>query len=326
MRLNEVMFVTCFSILVIGAALAPFGPALASDCGKAKQLYAETSNIAVLEKRAEQFQKCLDLCPSFVEAYVALAESLMKIAQRNKDMTAEGLTKMNQLLNKAIRQYQLALKHDKNYFKARLGLAEGFARIGLYERAEEQFKKAQALKPDDLQATAGLKTIQRILSRRNVSFQTSEQIVQAIKVARQDSQSSKMMSPGVGGDGAVRLTFEGIHFDEWSSQLNRPETTKQLTQIANAFKNPDVDLKSGEIIIIEGHTDNRGPEDKNYVCSLQRSQAVKDYLVDQLQIDPGRIVALGFGFLRPRFPNDTPEHMLANRRADVTVVNKDKTP
>ena len=70
---------------------------------------------------------------------------------------------------------------------------------------------------------------------------------------------------------------------------------------------------------IEGHTDNVGSEAYNLDLSKRRAESVKNYLVENLGIDPARLSAAGYGFSRPIADNNTREGRAQNRRVVATV-------
>ncbi|MBU1710476.1 MAG: OmpA family protein [Proteobacteria bacterium] len=78
------------------------------------------------------------------------------------------------------------------------------------------------------------------------------------------------------------------------------------------FAEPDV--------VIEGHTDSTGTDELNADLSKQRAEAVNAYLVANQTLPPERIVAVGYGSIRPLESNETPEGRAANRRIDVIVT------
>lgn len=69
-------------------------------------------------------------------------------------------------------------------------------------------------------------------------------------------------------------------------------------------------------IIIEGHTDSKGPEEYNQLLSQQRSEAVKQYLVAKYNISNDRLIAKGVGEAQPLESNDTEEGRAKNRRVE----------
>lgn len=104
-----------------------------------------------------------------------------------------------------------------------------------------------------------------------------------------------------------------VYFNTTEFKLS-PETKNQLDELIKQFQtNPDFE------IFIEGHTDSRGTISYNNELSLNRSKAVKKYLVKQ-GINEKQI-QLGYrGELMPISPNTNPENMQNNRRVELTYV------
>jgi len=71
-------------------------------------------------------------------------------------------------------------------------------------------------------------------------------------------------------------------------------------------------------VVIEGHCDAKGSLERNRKLSLQRAQAVCDYMVNR-GIDRGRIVVIGKGASEPIASNDTREGRAQNRRVVLVV-------
>lgn len=73
-------------------------------------------------------------------------------------------------------------------------------------------------------------------------------------------------------------------------------------------------------MIIEGHTDSDGPAEANRKLSLERAEAVVQYLVVTYDfITPAMIDARGLGEAQPVVANDTPENKKLNRRIDIVI-------
>lgn len=70
---------------------------------------------------------------------------------------------------------------------------------------------------------------------------------------------------------------------------------------------------------IEGHTDDVGSDADNQVLSESRAYAMRQYFVDK-GIDPARLTFVGYGELRPRDTNATPEGRARNRRVEIRLV------
>ncbi len=119
------------------------------------------------------------------------------------------------------------------------------------------------------------------------------------------------------GEG-IKITFDsGILFDIDKSDL-RPVSQTNLAELAKILnKYPDTN------ILIEGHTDNTGPDDHNMTLSKDRAQAVAFYMAT-LEVKSARFSTAGYGETQPIVTNDTPEGRQKNRRVDIAVIANDK--
>lgn len=308
--------------LIVGVSALLLGTADAQDCNKAKEIYAEGTKLLNYQERADAFQKAVDLCPSFADAHVNLADAFENLAMLSKDLTQKNLAMNNKFLDMAIKEYQEALKIKSNLFVAHLGLAENYTRIGLYAKAKESYKNALAADSNHgmaPRARAGLQSIERAIAEDKDGFKKSQEIVQRFKQSSKDPAFSKLM--GFEEFTAVkdRQRFINIVFDEWSHQLNRKETITQLEEIGQALSSSDLARCQ---FIVEGHTDPRGGQERNQKLSWDRAESVKSFLVSRFSIDGSKITTQGFGYDRPRFPNDSPDNMLKNRRVELLIAEQ----
>jgi outer membrane protein OmpA-like peptidoglycan-associated protein len=70
---------------------------------------------------------------------------------------------------------------------------------------------------------------------------------------------------------------------------------------------------------INGHTDDLGDDEKNRQLSQNRSDAVKNYLIEK-GIEAERLKAKGFGESKPKFPNTTDANRAKNRRTEFIII------
>jgi hypothetical protein len=77
--------------------------------------------------------------------------------------------------------------------------------------------------------------------------------------------------------------------------------------------------KEDDRIEIGGHTDNVGNAASNQKLSLDRANAVKDYLIGK-GIDPARLTTKGYGMTQPIADNKTESGRAENRRTEVTIL------
>ena len=85
----------------------------------------------------------------------------------------------------------------------------------------------------------------------------------------------------------------------------------KVQRAIRAFGEPDV--------IIGGHTDSTGPEPLNEHLSQQRAEAVRQYLVANGTLPYDKIIAVGYGSMRPLATNATEKGRAINRRIDITI-------
>jgi outer membrane protein OmpA-like peptidoglycan-associated protein len=76
---------------------------------------------------------------------------------------------------------------------------------------------------------------------------------------------------------------------------------------------------------IEGHTDNIGTSKHNLWLSQERAETVARWLAKH-DVDPMRIVTVGYGDTRPIVDNSTGEHRQMNRRTEFHVQELDGEP
>ncbi len=98
-----------------------------------------------------------------------------------------------------------------------------------------------------------------------------------------------------------------------------PENYDLLSKVQRAirtFGEPDV--------IIGGHTDSTGSEEINEHLSQQRADAVRQYLVANETLPYEKIIAVGYGSMRPIASNATESGRATNRRIDVIITPEAK--
>jgi outer membrane protein OmpA-like peptidoglycan-associated protein len=228
-------------------------------------------------------------------------------------------TEFNRVLDRAISEYQEGLKYNKDLFAAYLRLGDTYRMMGLYAQSEEAYIKGLEIEPGHYLAMSGLQKIRSINAQERDGSKRTKEILEHFKVSAKDDGEGGLM--GFEDHTVVmdRLIFTNILFDEWSAELNRTEAIEQLAEIGKALVSQDL----GECdFVVEGHTDNRGGLERNLKLSRDRSESVKAHLVQRFGIEIDRVQKQGFGYSRPRVPNDTTQNMLKNRRVEIVLVGK----
>jgi outer membrane protein OmpA-like peptidoglycan-associated protein len=117
------------------------------------------------------------------------------------------------------------------------------------------------------------------------------------------------------------IKFElNIQFD-YDRAVIKPEYFRDLDVVGKTMqRNP------GSTARIEGHCDKLKNSAKRYneKLSERRAKACLDYLADKCGIERNRMVAVGYGFNRPKAPNDPVSGNPVNRRVEVYIRKADQ--
>lgn len=108
-----------------------------------------------------------------------------------------------------------------------------------------------------------------------------------------------------------------ILFDSGEADV-KPEMKPLLDQIAQLLNSLDSPIQ------VEGYTDNvpvnNSKYRSNWQLSAERAANVVQYLVDNYDIRPERLAAIGYGEYRPVDSNKTAEGRMRNRRISITIL------
>jgi type II secretory pathway predicted ATPase ExeA/outer membrane protein OmpA-like peptidoglycan-associated protein len=105
-----------------------------------------------------------------------------------------------------------------------------------------------------------------------------------------------------------------IFFDQDSAAISESYRIA-LRQIADALaKDPEASA------ILEGHTDDTGPESYNLDLSSRRATAVREALINEFNVPSTQLTAIGSGSAAPVQPNSNAEGRAYNRRVSVRFV------
>lgn len=129
----------------------------------------------------------------------------------------------------------------------------------------------------------------------------------------EDGCPKKEIKDSYSKDDLNRLKPVYIYFDLSKSDINEAGK-KSLDNMAEF-------IKKGKFkkYLISGHTDNTSSNTTNKRLSLERANAVKDYLINK-GVNPDILIAKGFGELYPVDMSNTEEGRQKNRRVEVIPV------
>lgn len=103
---------------------------------------------------------------------------------------------------------------------------------------------------------------------------------------------------------------------EFDSAKLRPAAIADLDALGEKIRSKGASVVDIDII---GHTDSTGPEDYNQQLSERRANALKEFLVNERDVDASIIDVSGMGETAPIADNGTAEGRAQNRRVEVRV-------
>ncbi len=112
----------------------------------------------------------------------------------------------------------------------------------------------------------------------------------------------------------IRLNNIFFDFDKFTLLVDSYSELNRVAKFLN--DNPDIRIE------ISGHTDSWGTEEYNQILSMNRANAVGQYLISK-SIPKERFIIKGYGKSKPVVKNDTEENRQLNRRVEFLILKKD---
>ena len=170
--------------------------------------------------------------------------------------------------------------------------------------ADAKSKQAQAQEQNDHQNI-------QALQGQNQQYADKEALNQKIEKIKAEFEPSEADVLRDGNKIIIRLKsmkFSSARFDLTSSSLDTLQKVKAMITAVNINR-----------VIVEGHTDSVGTEQKNMELSQKRAEAIKKYFVSEKTLPENQVEAKGFGYEKPLTTNKTKEGRATNRRVDVVI-------
>jgi chemotaxis protein MotB len=159
-----------------------------------------------------------------------------------------------------------------------------------------------------------------LLSAPRQGSQTTA-VSEAIKAAAKALGLDKGVTVTADERGTVVSLVDTFFFDP-GGVLIKPHAQQLLKQVAEFI------ALTNSTMHVEGHTDdreiNKGIIKSNWELSALRATEVVRFFLRNKNIEPDRMVAIGYGSTRPLVPNDSEEHRARNRRVDIVLVSGER--
>lgn len=127
-------------------------------------------------------------------------------------------------------------------------------------------------------------------------------------------------------DTEIKIEMSGDILFDFDKATIRKKAEPTLKDVATV-----IDKYQAKNVLIEGHTDEKGSDRYNQKLSKARAKSVKNWLVQNANIEKKIIQAKGWGEAKPIAQNrhkdgsDNPEGRQKNRRVEITVKINEKS-
>ncbi|HIJ78656.1 MAG: OmpA family protein [Desulfobulbaceae bacterium] len=206
----------------------------------------------------------------------------------------------------ALNHYLIAAELDKNYADAFSGMGDIYMVLGNVDSAVAAYEKGLALDGKDKRTARSLELAQIKLKAQSGGAIKANDFVNVMK-------NSKTPAENAIGSVEGPLLRMLIIFPDESAELSDDAKDQLSLVVGRALLSPALADAHFEI---GGHTDAGGNSKANMEMSRGRAQAVKDYLVDNFNINPERLQVAAYGDSRPVMPNDSSANRNMNRRVE----------
>ncbi|MWP47929.1 OmpA family protein [Gilliamella sp. Pas-s27] len=109
-------------------------------------------------------------------------------------------------------------------------------------------------------------------------------------------------------------------FESGQSNLKSDSTKILINALVEMKKQINANQGTGWLILIAGHTDSTGDDNKNIQLSLDRATAVRNWIIKTSDIPETCFAIQGNGAKKPLESNDTLEGRAKNRRVEISLV------
>lgn len=275
------------------------------DAAKNKLVEADTF-ITENPYQKEQMSTLANEALFLARRHMEIAEETNKIQQMTPEQTA---LKMESTLHTISSRLTAPDMRDQSFEQQNKSI---LATISA-QQADHEFTakkiKTQQLEITDLQhKLASLEGQSRQQQQRLMAEKQLNQLFSEVRGYFEPSEAEVYKR-----ENQLIIRLKAIHFPVGQSVImpNNYALLGKVQRAIRAFGEPDV--------IIGGHTDSTGPEPLNEHLSQQRAEAVRQYLVANGILPYDKIIAVGYGSMRPLASNSTEKGRAMNRRIDVTI-------
>lgn len=245
---------------------------------------------------------------AIAHANLALARSRQEKAKEERQQLRMELTEQAQARVQKMREELADAKRKSEMSEEEL--AEYQAKL---EKEQARREQIQAMAHEkEMEAQQAQQKAEQAQEKAEEARKRAEAMEKKLKEAQAKLEEFAKVAKEKRG---LVITLSGaVLFQSGESNL-LPAAQRKLDEVAETLK-----AHEGKKIVVEGHTDSRGPSGMNQRLSQDRADAVRSYLISR-GVESSQISAVGLGESRPIAPNDTAEGRANNRRVEIIIKN-----
>jgi OmpA-OmpF porin, OOP family len=269
----------------------------------AEQNYDTSDKFATNNPQAtEEMEKHGETAQFYARRCVNLAQESRSLDDRHPE---ERALYVEGKLNTIGRTAEVGDLRDKNFDTQVTQIDK--AVLALKNEAKGEGSRTAALESEKERLTAELGSSKEEAARRQHLLQLDRKFA-AVRKMFNPSEAEVLRD----GDKLI-IRLRSVKFPVGKAQIRSENFAlmNKVNRALNEFNNINV--------VVEGHTDSTGSAETNEKLSLDRANAVKEYLVANEAIEAGNIDAVGMSFNKPLASNKTADGRAQNRRIDVVI-------
>lgn len=181
---------------------------------------------------------------------------------------------------------------------------------------------AARARADSLAAAARRDSLARAAHADSLARARADSLARAAELARADSVRAQVLRDSAAAAAVLPSGLDATRDAVIAARITFALDRSDLSEESRAALDRKIEVLRAYpqlALQVEGHCDERGPDEYNLALGNRRAAAVKRYLIEH-GIAEGRVTIVSYGEERPADPRSTEEAWAVNRRAEFRVT------
>jgi outer membrane protein OmpA-like peptidoglycan-associated protein len=151
-------------------------------------------------------------------------------------------------------------------------------------------------------------TVPELIATTKKENNVSETLPKPVNVRQ--AEIRKLVKEKIDGGAANEPILESLYFITDEAEFAYVDFDPFLLAVEFALQ--------GKMVLVEGHTDDRGGDEHNLQLSMKRVRQIETLMHD-IGVSPENVSVIGYGESMPKYDNSTEEGRQKNRRVDFKI-------